>query len=152
MDDTILSIRERLFKYIFHGLCGFATLGFTIFCVHQYTLDEDVAKIEFQEFNSDEDHIYPTVTMCFPNPLLEDKLRRYGDGINVSTYTSFLVGDLWDERMAQIDYDDVSVDIDHHLLGKHLSCDLIECICGLQFCKPYQAFIFNARTVLYFRF
>lgn len=118
MDETILSCREKLFKYMFHGLCGFATLGFTIFCVHQYALDEDVARIEFQEFNSDENHIYPSVTICFPNPLLEDKLAQYGEGINASTYTKFVVGELWDERMALIDYDDVSIDIENYLLGK----------------------------------
>ena len=120
MDDTILNIREKMFKYIFHGLCGFATLGFTIFCIHQYALDEDVARIEFQEFNSGETNIYPTVTMCFPKPLLEHKLAEYGQGINVSTYTSFLVGDLWDNRMALIDYDDVSIHIEDYLLGKNI--------------------------------
>ena len=117
MDEAVLSCREKLFKYMFHGLCGFATLCFTLFCVHQYALDEDVARIEFQEFNSDENQIYPSVTICFPNPLLEDKLAQYGKGINASTYTSFVVGELWDERMAMIDYDDVSIDIENYLLG-----------------------------------
>ena len=117
MEDTIISIKENLFKYVFHVFCGVATLGFTIFCVHQYALDEDVARIEFQEFNSEENKIYPTVTMCFPNPLLEHKLEEYGEGINVTSYTSFLVGNLWDNRMALIDYDDVSIDIENYLLG-----------------------------------
>ena len=120
MDETITSCREKMFKYMFHALCGIATLGFTIFCIHQYALDEDVARIEFQEFNSNEDNIYPSVTVCFPNPLIEEKLKQYGNGINVSSYTNFLVGELWDERMASIDYDDVSVDIEKYLLGKYL--------------------------------
>ena len=109
--------RERVLKYIYHGLCGFAALGFTIFCVHLYLLDEDVARIEFKEFNRDNEHIYPTVTLCFRYPLLEEKLLKFGEGINVSTYTSFLIGDLWDDRMAQINYDDVSIDIENYLLG-----------------------------------
>ena len=109
--------RERVLKYIYHGLCGFAALGFTIFCVHLYVLDEDVAQIEFKEFNRDNEHIYPTVTLCFRHPLLGEKLLKFGEGINVSTYTSFLIGDLWDNRMAQIDYDDVSIDIENYLLG-----------------------------------
>ena len=80
-------------------------------------LDEDVAIIEFQTFNSDKDHIYPAVTICFSNPLLEEKLATYGPGINVSSYSSFLRGDFLDERMLNINYDDVSLNIEEYLIG-----------------------------------
>ena len=111
---------ERWFKYIFHALCFSATVGFTVYCVYQYLLDEDVARIEFEEFNSDINNIYPTISLCFPSPLSEDKLEKYGEGINISTYSSFLTGQSgsWDDRMAQIDYDDVSLNIEDYFLGK----------------------------------
>ena len=113
------SAGERCFKYIFHALCGFATVGFTVYCVFQYLLDEDVARINFEEFNSEPDNIYPTISLCFPSPLLEDKLSKYGEGINIDTYSSFLTGQngSWDDRMAQIDYDDVSLNIEDYFLG-----------------------------------
>ena len=69
-----------------------------------------------KEFNYDNEHIYPTVTLCFRYPLLEEKLLKFGEGINVSTYTSFLIGDLWDNRMAQID-------LEKQHLGLSLSSD-----------------------------
>ena len=111
---------ERYFKYVFHFLCGVATVVFTVYCIHQYFLDEDVARIEFAEFNAEEDNIYPTITLCFPSPLDEEKLAKYGDGINAETYSSFLIGqnNSWDERMAKIDYDDVSIDVEKYFLGK----------------------------------
>ena len=118
MDNPAPSVQERAFKCIFHALCGFATISLTVYCVHQYILDEDVARIEFKEFNSGDDNIYPAVTMCFPSPLLKQKLEQYGNGINVSTYSSFLMGGLWDNRMAHINYDDVSINIEDYLLGK----------------------------------
>ena len=112
---------ERSFKYVFHFLCGVATVGFTIYCVHQYIKDEDVARIEFAEFNAEEDNIYPTITLCFPSPLIEEKLSSYGEGITVETYSAFLTGqnNSWDERMAKIDYDDVSINIEDYFLGKN---------------------------------
>ena len=116
---------ERCFKYVFHFLCGVATVGFTIYCVHQYIKDEDVARIEFAEFNAEEDNIYPTITLCFPSPLIEEKLAEYGEGITVETYSNFLTGqnNSWDDRMAKIDYDDVSINIEDFFLGKFtLSC------------------------------
>ena len=113
--------KDKVFKYMSHALCGIATIGFIIYCVYQYILDEDVSRIEFQQFNSEEDHIYPAITMCFPKPLLEDKLAPYGEGINTSSYSSFLKGELWDERMANINYDDVSMNIEEYLLGRYNS-------------------------------
>ena len=112
---------ERSFKYVFHFLCGVATVGFTIYCVHQYIKDEDVARIEFAEFNAEEDNIYPTITLCFPSPLIEEKLASYGEGITVESYSAFLTGQngSWDERMAKIDYDDVSINIEDYFLGKY---------------------------------
>ena len=116
---------ERYFKYVFHFLCGVATVVFTVYCVHQYCLDEDVVRIEFAEFNAEEDNIYPTITLCFPSPLDEEKLAKYGDGINAETYSSFLIGqnNSWDERMAKIDYDDVSIDVEKYFLGKSFFLD-----------------------------
>ena len=115
---------ERCFKYVFHFLCGVATVGFTIYCVHQYIKDEDVARIEFAEFNAEEDNIYPTITLCFPSPLIEEKLAEYGEGITVETYSNFLTGqnNSWDDRMAKIDYDDVSINIEDFFLGKFTLC------------------------------
>ena len=66
-----LLFAERCFKYVFHFLCGVATVGFTIYCVHQYIKDEDVARIEFAEFNAEEDNIYPTAIKIH-----NDKMKR----------------------------------------------------------------------------
>ena len=55
-------------------------VGFTIYCVLQYIKDEDVARIEFAEFNAEEDNIYPTITLCFPSPLIEEKLSSRDHG------------------------------------------------------------------------
>ena len=109
-----------MFQTEIHVGCGVVLCCLTVLIVniYEYTLDEDISRIEFKEFNSDEDHIYPTITMCFTNPLLEEKLIKYGKSINSKTYTDFINGDLWDENMARIEYDDVSIDIESYLLGK----------------------------------
>ena len=118
MDNTTPNVKQDVLKYIFRALCAFATVSLTVYCVYQYMLDEDVARIEFKEFNSGTNDIYPAVTMCFRSPLLEHELEKYGDGINVNTYSSFLIGDHWDDRMVHINYDDVSIKFEDYLLGK----------------------------------
>ena len=118
MDNTAIGVKEVALKYTFGAFCCFATICLTVYCVYQYILDEDVARIGFKEFNSENDHIYPAVTMCFPRPLVEQKFKKYGDGINANTYSSFLRGIHWDNRMTHINYDDVSINFEDYLLGK----------------------------------
>ena len=108
----------KISKCMFHMMCGLATIIFTSYCIHQYLLDEDVSRINFKKFNSNENHIYPAITLCVTNPLLAEKLAHYGKGINLSSYNSFLKGNLWDDRMANINFDDVSVNFEDNLLGK----------------------------------
>ena len=113
--------KDKHFKYAFHGLCATITIALTIYCVYQYTLDKDVSNIEFRKYNSAKDRIYPSITLCLPNALLEDKLTAYGVGINTTSYHRFLTGKLWDERMVNIDFDDVSLNIEKYLIGTYNS-------------------------------
>ena len=108
----------KISKCMFHMICGLTTVIFTSYCIYQYLLDEDISRIDFKKFNSNENHIYPAITLCFSYPLLAEKLTRYGEGIDVSSYTSFMEGNLWDDRMANIDFDDVSINFEDYLLGK----------------------------------
>ena len=114
-------IKYKLLKYVSRALCSIAGMGLIINCVYEFILDEDVSHIEFRQFNSEKDYIYPAITVCFPNALLEDKLATYGAGINRSSYLAFLKGEFWDERMANIYYDDVSLNIEEYLLGRYNS-------------------------------
>ena len=117
-NNTISNLKEKVFQYMIHALCSIVAIVLTIYCVYQYILDEDHSRIEFQKFNSEKDHLYPTITLCFIDPLLENKLSTYGEGINGSSYLDFLSGNVWDDRMANIDYDDISLNIEQSLLGK----------------------------------
>ena len=88
-------------------------------------LDEDVSRIAFKTFNSNENGIYPAVTLCFTNPLLDKKLAEYGTGVNITSYNNFLQGIMWDDRMANIDFDDVSVNFEDYLVGKPMPNHII---------------------------
>ena len=105
-------------KCTVYVICALATIGLTVKCVYQYMSDEDVSRISFKTFNSNENAIYPAVTLCFTNPLLDNKLVEYGTGVNSTSYRNFLQGIAWDERMANIDFDDVSVNFEDNLVGK----------------------------------
>ena len=84
--------------------------------IERYTQDEDVSLISFKTFHDDNDNLYPTTTMCFYNPFVESKLKNYGPGINITSYSQYLQGKLLDDRMKHIPYDNVTVSMEDYLL------------------------------------
>ena len=99
----------------FHLSCIVITIVLTGWCVYKYTLDEDVSLVTFVKFNDDKQKVYPAFTFCFWNPFHNEKLKTYGIGINTSTYSAYLQGKHWDDRMVSIDYDDVTVSLEDYM-------------------------------------
>lgn len=104
-------------KRIFHIFCVLATIVTVYNCFYEYFLDKDVSLVTFQTFNDHPDHVYPSFTLGILNPFLASKLYPYGAGINDVSYRSFLTGrHEWDGRMANINYDRVTTDLNKHFL------------------------------------
>ena len=106
---------KRNWTRIFHFVCSICAFSLTCWCIYKYMKDEDVSLVNYKRYHSDENSIYPSLTLCFNNPFINDKLTEYGNGINTSTYSKFLKGLHWDERMVNINYDNVTLDIDQYL-------------------------------------
>ena len=86
-------------------------------CLRKYLADEDVSKSSHKKFHSSNpDTIYPSITLCVLNPFLEHQLEQYGKGINITSYSYFLRGIHWDERMLKIDYDSVTTSLINNLI------------------------------------
>ena len=80
-------------------------------------MNEDVSQVTFKEFHETEESIYPSLTVCFSHIYYVDNFDRYGKGINFSTFSQFLSGEHWDDKMVDIDYDDVTLDFDKYLMA-----------------------------------
>ena len=102
-------------KGFFRWLCILITIILTGWCLYKYILDEDVSLVAFVKFNDDNQKVYPAITFCFWNPFHNEKLKKYGTGINTSTYSSYLQGNHWDDRLLAIDYDDVTVSLEDYM-------------------------------------
>ena len=92
------------------------TISSLIIGIRIYFKNRDVANIDFRKFNKDPDSRYPTFTMCFGSPLRGNSFQKLNNpSINSTTYIEFLKGNLWNDVMATIQYDDVSIDIENHI-------------------------------------
>ena len=110
----------RHFK-ILHGFfrffCTSTTIVLTGICFHKFMKNDDLAQINFPTYHQKEHAIYPTLTLCFmgPNIFVEDKLYAYKKGYNSTSYASFLSGEYWMKDMMDIDFDNVTLDIEEYL-------------------------------------
>ena len=106
------------FVDVFFKLFVFSILTAFIYCsVDRYLKDEDVSVISFKTFHQNDDNLYPTTTLCFYNPFLQNKLEQYGPGINVTSYSQYLQGKIHNEQMKHIPYDDVTIRMQDYLHG-----------------------------------
>ena len=117
MFDKIKSI----VYYSYHTTCVFLTLAMTIYCVHKYLLDKDVSATGYESFNSNDDYIYPAITLCIDPHFSEIALNDIESGINASFYKDFLDGFVWEDNLYRIDYDNVTLRFEKYILGGYIS-------------------------------
>ena len=106
----LFSVVNRSFLLI----CVITTVVLTIYCIYQYSRNEDVSQISFKQYHEDEDSIYPAVTLCFT-----DYLNRslFKDGFSEKEYKNFMKGNSGADEMWEIDYEDVIIDINEYILA-----------------------------------
>ena len=109
--------------FAFENICLIAFLGCAMWCTITYLLDYDTCLVDFKFYNENPSYVYPSISIMIINPFLDERLREYGEGINATTYSKFLSGQYWDERMLDIDYDNVTIDLNDYFIGYEMLSD-----------------------------
>ena len=110
-------IYRKCLGFTFSMICFLATMGLSIYAMYRYFKDEDITLVQITKFHSSKDAIYPSISFCILPPFLEKQFEVYGDdSINMTSYTEFLNGKIWDERFLMVDYDNVTVSLTDNIL------------------------------------
>ena len=93
----------------------------TLWVTLEYMKNEDVIEISYRKFDQNKaDGQYPSISVCFVDAykdLIFEKSYFVEKGINASSYTNFINGNMWDERMSHVVYDNVTLDIKDYLIS-----------------------------------
>ena len=112
--------RAKLSEF-FQIVCIVAAISMLIWCLWEYSKNEDVVEVAFKKYGKEDQSIYPDITLCFDYPFYEEKLKSYDDELSSLIYSMFLAGQdfwgLWDERILQINYENVSLQLKNHIIG-----------------------------------
>ena len=80
--------------------------------IYLFCLDEDLTQINIKKFNSDQKSPFTSVSFIFYSPYEYEKIRKYDDeNITPVNYKLHLQGELWNDNISKIDYNDVAIDI-----------------------------------------
>ena len=121
--DRIVRLWKRIFgggwktlHIFFKLLCIVATTALVIWCCWEFGKDEDVCEVLFKRFREDEESIYPALMFTMRTQFNETVLRAYDKSFNGKKYERFLHGFYRDEKMLDIDYDKVNMQLKDYLL------------------------------------
>ena len=93
----------------------------TFWAVLEYVKNEDVIEISYRKFDQTKgDSQYPAMSLCFVDYYNQSRFEEsYYDEktINITSYSDFINGDIWDEKMLKVDYDAVTMDIRDFLIS-----------------------------------
>ena len=109
------------FFHCINILFKIAVLGFLFLeiveVLDRFIKNDDVSLISFKTFHEEQDNLYPTMTMCFYNPFIQGELEKYGPGINTTSYSQYLQGNVWTDQMQNVLYDNVTISMEDFLQG-----------------------------------
>ena len=95
---------------VFGCLCVTTTFAMIIYWCYQYSQDNDLSLVDYKDFSTIP-QTYPVISLCFEVPFLEDKLKQIHPSINGSLYLKYLKGEVDNDILRYIDYDNVTLNI-----------------------------------------
>ena len=111
-------LHTKSLHIVYQVLLILATLGLTIYCIHKYSLDQNLSVVDFKKFHNSEEDLYPSLSLCFTDSISKEKLAESYGGRKKSIYTSYLLGYVsdsdWIKKYLDIDYNDVAINADEY--------------------------------------
>ena len=103
-------------KLVFKVICCIVTTSMVVFWIMQFQKDEDVSFIEYHDYNTSNDLIYPDISICADIIYNYEEVEKINStkNLNVSLedYHNYLIhSNDYKEEYSEISFDDVTIDL-----------------------------------------
>ena len=117
----------RTFNIFVHVICIAALILLIYGSLKQYHDNKNSLNETFQRFQTNGSSVYPSMSMCFSSPFSKSKLEKRVNGLTPLHYSDFILGKSdYTEILANISYQDVSIDIKDFLISANVSSKSID--------------------------
>ena len=94
-------------------LCLVCAALMVSYWLYKFTVeDRSVGVVDYLTLHEATDIEFPALSLCFENPFLKEKLND--SNIDVAEYLSYLKGEIYDEKLANLNYNDVTLKLDDY--------------------------------------
>lgn len=105
----------EIIRKIFTFLCVVVAITMTIIWIHKYYLNDDFIEIDYRKYSDSKDVKKPMLSLCFWKPVIEKKLKAYDKNFTLNDYYDFLKGRKYTKGMENVDFNNVSINLNHFL-------------------------------------
>lgn len=107
-------------RYIFSFACFLSAFVMTIYGCYKYWKDENLCVVDYKHFENSREEVYPILSLCFSNIIIEHKLKEYNHTFNVDKYIEYLKGDAYYDGMETVDFENVTLQLHDFVLGHNI--------------------------------
>lgn len=108
-------LNRKILKSSFTILCAIVVAFMVGYWFYKYEVeDRDIGVVDYVALEDANDIEYPAVSMCFEYPFHEKRLKALNPNITKSLYLSYLEGSHYDKTYEEIDYANVTFDLDQY--------------------------------------
>ena len=107
------------YSYIFKFICYIGAGSLSCYWLYKFLVeDEDLCLVDYTtlEMSTDDSVSLPMLSLCFKNPFIEKRLKEIDTNLNSTHYLNYLTGKKQDERLKNIDFRNVTIDLENHYL------------------------------------
>ena len=110
-------------RSLYHLVCLASTIGLLFYCGWKFIQNKSNALVDFRSFHQEDIDIYPSFSICIqnvwhsslPGIFNATKLKNMFGVEMVNEYVQFLQGRHWNETMVNINYDDVTINLENYI-------------------------------------
>ena len=113
MDNNLKNGILSMFKIT----CVVSAISMTIYCVHDFSQNEDTTTVSYKTFQEDKNIPYPQLTLCLSDFSLEAELSNtLGLKLDLNAFSDIYVGEKWDDRVLNVDWNIIASRIKDYLI------------------------------------
>lgn len=113
----------KIFNVLFQLTCFCVVTFLGYLCYHEFIRNEDFCEVNFKKMYNEKETVYPSLSLCFTHPIYDNKLQKYEQGLNYTTYESSLLGHEVSDKLFNISYSDVSLHLKDHIIDVGIATD-----------------------------
>ena len=103
------------FRYLFKAFCTVCLLCMVWYWFYKFIIeDRNIGTVDYITFKNDLNIKYPVASLCFAEPILARKVAENYPDLNKTSYMEYLEGDIFDETFAEVDYSNITIDLDEY--------------------------------------